>query len=1280
MNADLYNKYKELLKENQELKERFETLETGFSLPNIGIDYFSILNSVDSAILLLENLKIAYANTKAISLFKADNLSDIIDSKYIDFVSEAYSTLVEFKFDKLIKGEKISSSEEEFTTLKTKEKFRAIASYSILKHDEKSYILVSFNDVPAWIHENAVLNFEQREQKEQSFNLIFDNFDNLSENQIIELFLRSAISISSSERSFFYLANEKSSLFDANILIEKYSETEQTLLFKDLKPENSRLIQLCSAGKKALSLNSCSFEIKTSSDLLGEGLIKKTVVAPLFINNSLIAIAGVANSPTDYDDSVVTKLYMLLNKTIDALNKKKKSIQTEKNIELFDSILTNTKNSCIVFFSKNGEPAKSVFDAKNHNIVFIKDLIESNEIANIMNKSDKDYYRELFVGVQSGLPGEMSLFIENCLYYLTFTPLLTKNNDVEYTYYIRIIDLSNTLKNAESLNSSEEKYKNLIERASDGIMIIQDGKIIYANLRIQKMLGMPLDKVIGEKFTSIYSPTEAAKIVGYYNARKNNEIAPNIFETNLKHKSGTLIPVEQSASIITQNGETAELVFIRDIRQRVKNRIALNKLSLVVENSPNTIIITDSSGIIEYVNNNFEILTGYSREDALGKKPSILKSGFTPDDVYTDMWRTITSGKEWTGEFINKKKNGQIFTERTTIFSIKDTDSKIINYIATKEDITDKKKKDEELLLTNNNLKLLNECYVALLHAEDKSELFFAFCDIIVNILHYEVAFICNAAEPKPDDEELNITIQGYSSFRNFIHIDSEQEISIPMDDCSFAQTILNSSMNLCYQTEDCGNCAKAFTYKDFKRAISLPISNAHFPRLYLAGLSNINQITDLDIHLISEVVSYLSFGLDILFEKLERKRVENLHILEKEQLNVTLNSIADGVITLDKEGQISYINKTALRMLHKEPEEALNKSFFDVLQLLDERDQAITYNPYDYIDLKLDSPSAKTRFTIKRSDGKIKYVNIVSNKIIDANGSFIGIVLAIRDITKIVKIEAQSALSQKMESVGQLAAGIAHEINTPMQFVGDNTFFIRDSFPSFIEFIEKSKEYFSRNRSELDREAGAFLDELIEKNDLEYLSSEIPIAIDRTLEGIDRVRRIVIAMKNFAHSSGKVKSKSNLNQGIEVTVTISKNEWKYNSELIANLNPNLPLVYCSLDEINQVVLNMIINSAHSIIEKKSKKPDFFGEIKVSTEFDDSKAYIIIQDNGCGIDKDKFNRIFDPFYTTKEVGKGTGQGLAIAHDIIVNKHKGLIEVESESGEGAKFIISLPIGE
>jgi len=200
-------------------------------------------------------------------------------------------------------------------------------------------------------------------------------------------------------------------------------------------------------------------------------------------------------------------------------------------------------------------------------------------------------------------------------------------------------------------------------------------------------------------------------------------------------------------------------------------------------------------------------------------------------------------------------------------------------------------------------------------------------------------------------------------------------------------------------------------------------------------------------------------------------------------------------------------------------------------------------------------------------------------------------------------------------------------------------------------------------------------LREIRKSTDQEFLNSEIPKAFERTLEGVQRVADIVRAMKEFAHPGQVERSAADLNHAIETTLTVARSEYKYSARVETHLG-SLPDVVCNIGELNQVFLNLIVNAAHAI--RESGKDAETGRIRITTERVRDRVLIHVSDNGCGIPKENVDRIFDPFFTTKEVGRGTGQGLAIARSIIVDKHGGFIEVQSEPGVGTSFILSLPL--
>jgi signal transduction histidine kinase len=268
---------------------------------------------------------------------------------------------------------------------------------------------------------------------------------------------------------------------------------------------------------------------------------------------------------------------------------------------------------------------------------------------------------------------------------------------------------------------------------------------------------------------------------------------------------------------------------------------------------------------------------------------------------------------------------------------------------------------------------------------------------------------------------------------------------------------------------------------------------------------------------------------------------------------------------------------------------------------------------------------------------------------------------------------------AQKMEAIGRLAAGVAHEINTPTQYVGDNTQFLKNSFQSVAKVIDAHRAVFAAARN------GPVSGELLERveqaeaeSDLTYLLEQIPSAIDETLEGVDRVTKIVRAMKEFSHPGSSEKCPTNINKAIETTVTVARNEWRYVADLALDLDSQLPMAPCLAGEFNQAILNLVVNAAHAIGEVVKKQPGAKGVITVQTRRVGELVEVRIADTGAGIPASVRSRIFEPFFTTKPLGVGTGQGLAFVYSTVVQKHGGDIFFETEPGKGTTFVMRLPL--
>jgi PAS domain S-box-containing protein len=260
-------------------------------------------------------------------------------------------------------------------------------------------------------------------------------------------------------------------------------------------------------------------------------------------------------------------------------------------------------------------------------------------------------------------------------------------------------------------------------------------------------------------------------------------------------------------------------------------------------------------------------------------------------------------------------------------------------------------------------------------------------------------------------------------------------------------------------------------------------------------------------------------------------------------------------------------------------------------------------------------------------------------------------------------RLALELRMAQKLEAVGRLAAGVAHEINTPLQYVSDNVTFLGESVDDLANVISAYRT---------DRERG---DEVAAAVEADYLLNELPKSMQRARDGLKRVTNIVRAMKEFSHPTSEAHAAADLNKSIEATLEIARSEYKHLAVIDLNLAP-LPLITCNIGELNQVFLNLLVNAAHAI--EAAGMDASSGRIAIATSHAGAELHIRVEDNGCGIEPHNLDKIFDPFFTTKEVGKGTGQGLAISHSIVVDRHGGAFDVHSIVGTGTRFTIRLPV--
>lgn len=319
----------------------------------------------------------------------------------------------------------------------------------------------------------------------------------------------------------------------------------------------------------------------------------------------------------------------------------------------------------------------------------------------------------------------------------------------------------------------------------------------------------------------------------------------------------------------------------------------------------------------------------------------------------------------------------------------------------------------------------------------------------------------------------------------------------------------------------------------------------------------------------------------------------------------------------------------------------------------------------------------------IQDRNNRIRIIDISVKPIVDAANTVVLFIVEGRDITDRRTIEERNRTlemelmqTQKMESLGTLAGGIAHEINTPVQYVGDNLQFLKQAFDDFTILLKEYANIASTAATHHELvESVLFLRKREHELDRDFLLREIPMALEQSLSGLERVRQIIQAIKAFSYPDTTEQTFEDIAHAIDTTVTVSRNQWKYVADLVTDFDPNLPPVPCHLGEINQVFLNMILNASHAIeATNRTEK----GIITIKTKCSGNWADIRITDNGIGIAAEHRHRIFDLFFTTKPPGKGTGQGLAICQTIVVKKHGGTLSFDSEAGVGTTFIIRLPL--
>ncbi|QDU56228.1 PAS domain-containing sensor histidine kinase [Aeoliella mucimassa] len=647
---------------------------------------------------------------------------------------------------------------------------------------------------------------------------------------------------------------------------------------------------------------------------------------------------------------------------------------------------------------------------------------------------------------------------------------------------------------------------------------------------------------------------------------------------------------------------------------------------------------------MEYVNPHFTRTTGYSAQEALGNTSRLLKSGETPDSVYEDLWSKINSGQNWSGELLNRKRSGELYWEQQTIAPLVNELGKITHFIAVKEDITCRKISEKEQLRLAEELKSRND---ELAYERRMLQTIVDSAPLAIFWKDRESVYLgCNALFARMAGVESSDEIKGLTDF----------EMPWTTDEALHYRLCDQQVMELGFEIL---NHEETHTSSDGKEHIvwtsKAPFYDQDGNVVGMVGVySDVTEQREAAVH------------RDQLLQETQE---------QKSLLDAVMSSVGDGILAFDDSKHLLCSNPAAEKILGVTMEVGNTlESCVSTLQICHLDGETPVETSELAVNKAIAGNVVVNEEVLLRSKSGDKMLSVNAAPLV-ANGHRGGVV-TMRDVTEYKTLERQLLQSQKLESIGQLAAGIAHEINTPMQFVADNIEFLEKSAGGLCTVIDRYNELLTEETPKSWSQRKQEIEEMIETCDFNLVRSQFAEAIDESREGIQRTVNIIKAMKSFSHPGNKDRVMVNINEAIRSTMTISRNRWKYNAEIDLNLDDSLPEIPAYPSELNQVLLNLIVNASDAIVDRYGENG--VGKIEVRSSLTEDGVEVSVKDNGCGIPEPIRQKVFDPFFTTKAVGQGTGQGLSITHNVIVAMHGGQVHLESTEGEGTTFTVCLPI--
>jgi PAS domain S-box-containing protein len=833
--------------------------------------------------------------------------------------------------------------------------------------------------------------------------------------------------------------------------------------------------------------------------------------------------------------------------------------------------------------------------------------------------------------------GPLNLLLRDCRRHVPVRIAMTvdslkRENDTSEGVVLVFRDVTQQFMTLRELELQKRHFQALFDQSPDAIVVLDhEDTVINVNGRFKEMFQYSPDEVIGRNLWELIVPREDH---GQALGISQTVLEDGRVETEAvrRRKDGSLIMVSIVGSRISGDDEHG-LVYVvyRDITEERKAMARLRQLSRAVDQSPVSIVITDTDGTIEYINPKFTQVTGYTRAEAIGQNPRILKGGGTTDGEYRSLWTAIRAGNQWSGELHNKRKDGTLFWEDARISPVLDESGNIASFIAVKEDITEKKR--------------AHEAFVA-------------------SIEEFQRVWDSSLVGMRIVDEQ-GITLRVNNAYCRMTGKKAEELVGkhyAVIYGPSYHAKVKASPMDRLNPQE----------------------LRAHFEKLLELwdGRQLWFEVTNSPLQIEGRPPTVLSIFRDISIRKQAEARLEE----SQQRIQQIVESVGEGITLGDPSGRMEIFNSTMRELTGYSMEEANTTTDFAGHIIVDPADRQRFTSQVEI--LLAGGTSCEIEASIRSKTGEIRRVLISRSLFMSHSQSFI--LSSYRDITNRVlmerqlqgrnvdlenslqslrKMQATLVHSEKMASIGQLTAGIAHEINNPLAFVSSNINRFKEYFEDAVGLAQAWSQFGSRVECDaVYDESLAALRAAEESVDMDFIINDFNTLMRHTREGADRIRNIVEQLRGFSHVGGTTFAEASINQALDDTVTIAWNELKYKATIRREYS-ELPPVQCNVSELKQVFVNLLVNAAHAI--------DKQGTITITTRHEGEHVLVAIADTGCGIPHDKLNRIFDPFFTTKPVGKGTGLGLWVVTSIL-NKHRGSVTVQSEVGKGTAFTLRIPV--